>query len=144
MYQNPYAPCNSTEVIIGLWVNTKPEVCTVGVQCSMTQAQFSTQDVAVQCSLMVPVRPPACTVRVKKSSYFILLHGWQIVWTSVPFPLYGSFSIACALSHVCWRVLFCLHSFWDESQCLQFLIQLRQLRSSPQAVSFAPQDSEVA
>lgn len=40
-------------------MNIKPEVRTVGVQCSMTQRPFSIQDVGVQCSLMAPVRPPA-------------------------------------------------------------------------------------
>jgi len=53
-----YTPCDSTKVFIGLQVNIKPEVRSVGVQCSMTEVCFTTQDVGVQCSLKAPVRPP--------------------------------------------------------------------------------------
>ena len=52
----------------GLQVNVKPEVRTVGVQCSMTQMYSSIQDIGIQCSLMVPVRPPVSEVLPYASS----------------------------------------------------------------------------
>ena len=41
---------------VGHYVQVKPGVCSVGVQCSESQIQSCVQDVGVQCSLMAPVR----------------------------------------------------------------------------------------
>lgn len=56
---------NSTNKYVGLLV--KPDVHTVGTQCSMSQMHSSVQDVGIQCSLLAPVRPPT-SVRLPYAS----------------------------------------------------------------------------
>ena len=50
---------------VGLLV--KPDVHTVGTQCSLSQMHSSVQDVGIQCSLPAPVRPPT-SVRLPYAS----------------------------------------------------------------------------
>ena len=50
---------------VGLLV--KPDVHTVGMQCSLSQMHSSVQDVGIQCSLLAPVRPPT-SVRLPYAS----------------------------------------------------------------------------
>lgn len=50
---------------VGLLV--KPDVHTVGTQCSLSQMHSSVQDVGIQCSLLAPVRPPT-SVRLPYAS----------------------------------------------------------------------------
>ena len=51
---------------IGLHV--KPDVCSVGVQCTESQTHSGVQDVGVQCSLMAPVRHSTSVVLPYTSS----------------------------------------------------------------------------
>ena len=50
---------------VGLLV--KPDVHTVGTQCSLSQMHSSVQDVGIQCSLLAPVRSPT-SVRLPYAS----------------------------------------------------------------------------
>ena len=61
-------PLNLITINTGLQVNLKPEVCTVGVQCSLTPAHASVQSVGIQCAVqMAPGRPPALVLPYSSS-----------------------------------------------------------------------------
>lgn len=57
---------NFMDHYIGLQV--KPDVCSVGVQCSESQTHSHVQDVGVQCSLVAPVRHSTSVVLPYASS----------------------------------------------------------------------------